>query len=330
MSKASRGATLPLLGIGLSLAERRLCRIEELPEFAGLTLEAQELALATGIESVIADDRLDDADLLESAARAAIASANIRPCDLSFLIITQPRVPDKLLLPAALQLQHRLEADRALAFSVGDLGCVSINLAMQVAHEAHIARDGEPLGLVATSSKPATKSRIRGWGTVTGDGGGAAVVGGTGPGLAQIDDIRTGTLGAFWDLLSVPYRNIAQSEWKEELIGPERLSGELVLQTRSRLLDRLGGGSGEILMPNLSVGANLMYSRGLSVEVNEVCTESVRRYGHMGGVDMLLNLHGWLGTQSAGQIVAVNASPAAAWGTFRVRRAAAARERTWK
>jgi 3-oxoacyl-[acyl-carrier-protein] synthase III len=107
--------------------------VPELTELASLSESERRTCLALGVESVRADEDLNSAALGELAAREALGRAGLAARDLGGLIVVEPRAPETLLSSEATRLQHQLGAERAVTFTVGGLGCVSITPALLAA-----------------------------------------------------------------------------------------------------------------------------------------------------------------------------------------------------
>jgi 3-oxoacyl-[acyl-carrier-protein] synthase-3 len=303
--------------------------ITELPELATLTDTERETCLALGIDHVPVDPELDAVDLGERAAHRALADAGLRPTDLDALIVIESRAPRALVTSEPTQLQALLSADRALSFSVGGLGCTSIAPGLLAARGLLCADHDMSNVLVVHGSKPATPHRYRHPVTVNGDCGQALVVSREGP--VRLLDILVETSGKYWDLFRVDYRDRPCAQWREECTNVPRYSFELAVETRDRLrglhrqiLDRNGLRSDEIshyLSQNLSVGAFRFYEESLEVKIADVCFDNLRRYGHLGPNDVLLNLYTAISSEQSPHLsraIVLNVSPAASWSAMLV------------
>ncbi|MCP2167664.1 3-oxoacyl-ACP synthase [Goodfellowiella coeruleoviolacea] len=303
--------------------------VADLPELAGLRAVERETCLALGVDRVAVADDLSAVDLGVRAAQQALAQAGLRPDDVDVLILVQPRAPEALMASDATHTQALLGAHRALSFSVGDLGCASIAPALLTARGLLSADPDLRTVLVVHGSKPAPPHRYRHPVTVNGDSGQALVVSRQGP--VRVLDILVETNGAYWDLFRVDYRDQPWQQWREKCTNVATYSFRLGGETRNRLralYDRLLRRNGlrpdEIthhVSHNLSLGGFRFLEESLGVEIDEVCRTNLRRYGHLGPNDMLLNLYAALGPRPAGttsRVVAFNASPAAAWSAMLV------------
>jgi 3-oxoacyl-[acyl-carrier-protein] synthase III len=300
-----------------------------LAELTRLPAAARETCLGLGIERVRVDDELDAFDLAVRAARRVLATAGLAGARVGALIVVEPRVPEAFLTSTATRLQGALGADAAVTFSVGGLGCVSITPALLVARGLLAADRELDTVLVVHGSKPATPQRYRHPVTVSGDGGVAVLVARQGP--VRVLDLLQETSGDYWDLFSVQYRDRPWAHWREECRDIATYSFRLAVETgrrlaalRDRILARNGLQPGDIdcyVSQNLSLGAFRFAEDALGMELAAGCSENLRRYGHLGPADVLLNLYTETGSGRLGggqRALLLNASPVAAWSLLLV------------
>ncbi len=303
--------------------------VTELPELTTLTDAERETCLALGIDHVPVDPELDAVGLGEHAAHQALVDAGLSPVELDALIVVESRAPQAFVVSEPTRLQALLGADRALSFSVGGLGCTSIAPGLLAARGLLCADHDMSNILVVHGSKPATPHRYRHPVTVNGDCGQALVVSRQGP--IRILDILVETSGKYWDLFRIDYRDRASAQWREECTNIPRYSFELAVETCNRLrelhrqiLDRNGLQLDEIshhLSQNLSVGAFRFYEEALGVKIADVCFDNLRRYGHLGPNDVLLNLYTAISSEQLpdfSRAIVLNVSPAASWSAMLV------------
>jgi 3-oxoacyl-[acyl-carrier-protein] synthase-3 len=304
-------------------------RVAELAELAELPAAARDVCLGLGIDEVRADGELTAFDLAVRAAARVLAAAGLDGRQVGALIVVEARVPEEFLASVATRLQAALRADRALVLSIGGLGCVSITPAL-LAARGLLAADRELENvLVVHGSKPATPRRYRHPVTVSGDGGQAVLLARDGP--VRVLDIMQETDGAYWDLFGLAYRDTPAAQWREECRDLPAYSFRLAVETGRRLLamyrrilDRNGLGPGDIacyVSPNLSAGGSRFVAETLGVPIAAACAENLRRYGHLGPVDVLLNLYAEIdhGRVADGQrALLFNMSPVAAWSLLLV------------
>jgi 3-oxoacyl-[acyl-carrier-protein] synthase-3 len=300
-----------------------------LPELAGLDEDRARTCRNLGIESVRVDDGVDATGLAERAAREALARVAVDPGDVGALIVVEQRAPNTLLSSETTRLQRQLGAERAVAFSVGGLGCVSLTPALLAARGLLAADPGLDNVLVTHGSKPVSGHRYRHPVTVNGDGGQALLLSRTGP--LRLLDILQETNGAYWDLFHVAYRDRPPAQWREECTDLPAYSFRLAVETRNRLaallrelLERNGMTPRDVrgyVSQNLSAGSLTFTEESLDIELLGVCRENLRRYGHLGPNDIFLNLHTALEHKDLAEgdrAVVINVSPVAAWSLLLV------------
>ncbi|ROP42393.1 3-oxoacyl-ACP synthase [Saccharothrix texasensis] len=305
--------------------------LRQLPEWAGLDDAERAVCEALGIESVAVADA-SATDLAAVAARRALAAASRTEADVDVVITVEARAPETLISSDATRLQAALGARRAMAFSVGGLGCASLTPALMTAAGLLRGPDVRTV-LVAHGSKPATSRRYRHPVTVNGDSGGALVL--TRAGGTRIRDVLLETNGDYADLFRVPYRDRPFDEWREECADPVTYSFRLAVETRnrlrdltSRLLTRNGLTAADVtcfVAQNLSRPAQRNYAEILGAPLTPSCAENLTRYAHLGPNDTFHNLH--TATVPAGsRVVLLDASPTAAWSAVLVETGAGADE----
>ncbi|MEW2527358.1 ketoacyl-ACP synthase III family protein [Streptomyces sp. NPDC047071] len=307
----------------------RVIAVAELPGLAELGDGERETCARLGIDEVRADETLSAFDLAVRAARQTLSEARLDAAELGALVLIDARVPDTLMSSAATRLQALLGAERALTFSVGGLGCVSLTPALLTARGL-LAADGDlDHVLVVHGSKPPTPLRYRHPVTVSGDGGAAAVISRRGP--VRVLDVVQETNGAHWDLFRVDYRDRPTARWREECRDIPQYSFRLAVESRirlralhQRLLDRNNLVPGDIsryLSHNLSEGTFRFTEEALGIKISTTCFDNLRRYGHLGPNDVLLNLRTELdrgGLAEGQRAVLLSASPVAAWSLLLV------------
>jgi 3-oxoacyl-[acyl-carrier-protein] synthase III len=321
-------APLAIRAAAWHLPERRMA-IADLPELATLNRRERDTLGRLGIERLCVDDELSDHDLAVRATREVMARSGLGPADVDALIVVESRAPRQLLTSEATRLQEAVEAHRALAFSVGGLGCATLTPALLAARGLLAADEELTHVLVAHGSKPATPGRYRHPVTLNGDSGQALVVGRTGP--VRVLDVVQETNGAYWDLFRVAYRDRPVADWREECRDPATYSFRLAMESRNRLrdllrrlLDRNGMRQRDVsafIGQNLSAGGLAFTQDALGVELIPSCHENLRNYGHLGPNDVLLNLYSGLESKEVAEgerAVLINVSPVAAWSLLLV------------
>jgi 3-oxoacyl-[acyl-carrier-protein] synthase-3 len=303
--------------------------VTDLPELATLTERERATCEALGIDRVPVDDTLGAVDLAARAGHRALAGAGLEPADVDVLLTVESRAPDTLVSSESTRLQAMLGLDRAMAFSVGGLGCASITPALLTAGGLLRADPDVTTILVLHGSKPATPRRYRHPVTVNGDSGGALVLSRNGP--IGVRDILLETNGAYANLFQVAYRDSGFEHWREECTDLPGYSFRLAVETRNRLralntriLDRNGLSQTDVscyLTQNLSLGALHTYEDALGVKIAKPCFDNLAHHGHLGPNDVFFNLSSALdqGHLAPGdRAVLLNVSPAAAWSALLV------------
>jgi 3-oxoacyl-[acyl-carrier-protein] synthase III len=321
-------STMAVRTIASFLPDRSVA-VGELPELAYLGPAERELCAGLGIDTVRTDPGLGSFELAAGAGTRALAAAGLAPQDLGALIVVDSRAPDALMTSAETHLQAHLGAARALTFSVGGLGCVSLTPALLAARGLLAADPDLSDVMIVHGSTPATPRRYRHPVTVSGDGGLAAVVSRDGP--IRVLDVLQETDGRYWDLFRVDYRDRPSARWQEQCRDLREYSFQLAVEGRSRLrsmyrrmLERNGMQRADVarhVSHNLSRGAFRFVEETLDVEIAKSCHDTLRDLGHLGPNDVLLNLAAEVsdGELPDGQrAVLVAASPVAAWSVVLV------------
>jgi 3-oxoacyl-[acyl-carrier-protein] synthase-3 len=160
--------------------------------------------------------------------------------------------------------------------------------------------------------------------TVVGDGAYAmTMVRGGRPALRAH---RMRTDGRFHDLFRVDYKQGPWYEWREVCQSPSRYRFELATMSQvvlGELVDLVLADAGvtrddvaTTLMQNVTAGAYDFYTTLLGLPIHPICGRHLERYGHLGAMDVVLNLDRLAagGEFEPGSLVLVlNNSPVAAW-----------------
>lgn len=312
----------------------RVVRTADLPELVTLPPARQQQVRALGIEEVRCADGLTEVDLAARAATAALADAGLSAAELDALILVQGRAPEYLLASEATRLQARIGASRALTFGVGELGCVSVSAALNVASGLLHGPTRLRHVLVAMGARTPTAARYRAPMTVLGDGGAAVLLtpaDGPGTGRFTLVDQLLRSDGQYADLFRIDYRDVPSPQWVETCADESRYSFRLAMTSRSQfaalnreLLTRHGltpGDLSAVLMQNLAAGAFAFWQDALDLKIADVCRQQLARYGHLGSIDVLLNLEAVApSVPPGGWVLVMNSSPVAAWCSALLRR----------
>lgn len=306
--------------------------VATLAELADLPVNRREHALALGIDTVRDAGSMTEVDLAAEAARTALADAGLDAADLDALVLVTGRAPQYLLASEATRLQHRIGAHRAFTTAVGDLGCVSVSAALTlgaglVRADAHCRNV-----LVVTAAKTPTRNRYRAPMTLLGDGAAAVLMTSTGPARWEFVDQIVRSEGKYADLFRIDYRDNPSDAWIEECANESTYSFRLAVESKKRfeviiaeLLQRNGvrdDAVGPVLMQNLSTGAFAFWEEALDRPVDKACLGNLAAYGHLGSMDVLVNLEAAAATRASGEYaLLLNSSPVAAWSACLLRRA---------
>ncbi|HVE75329.1 MAG TPA: 3-oxoacyl-[acyl-carrier-protein] synthase III C-terminal domain-containing protein [Actinomycetota bacterium] len=304
-----------------------LVPVSSLPERA--SFDEQDLAVVDSLGiSTVAESGLPGAELAANAAGELI-NAGVDPEQVDALIVVQGRVPEMLMTSEATRVQSIAGLAKAPTFSVGDLGCVSINAALAVG-SALVNSGGAKTVMLVHGSKPPAPKRYRKPVTINGEGGIAMTLTADGP--IEIVDSHLESNGEYWDLYRVDYKDKPEAEWVEEAKSLKTYSFQLAVESRNRfrainemILERNGLALGNIqhfVMQNLSLGAFRFYEELLGITFARACYDNLGRYGHLGSMDIVLNLKTGIdsGEFSKGdQILVMNNSPVAAWASLLIR-----------
>ncbi|MGW4273753.1 3-oxoacyl-ACP synthase [Streptomyces seoulensis] len=304
--------------------------VADLPELAALPAAERAVCEALGIDEIRADDGLSTVDLALRAARQTLAEAGLEPGDVDALVVVEPRAPEAFITSEVTRLQALLGADRALAFSVGGVGCASLTPALLTARGLLYGDPDVRHVLVVHGSRPAAPHRYRHPVTVYGDCGQALLVTRDG-GPVRITDILMESDGAYWDLFRVDFRDRPEQAWREVCTDVPRYSFTLAMESRARLralrdrlLDRNNLRTADIrrhVGQNLSLSAFRFHEEALGAALDTACRDNLRRFGHLGANDPLFNLYTALareGPGDPGPSVVLNISPAASWSVLLV------------
>jgi 3-oxoacyl-[acyl-carrier-protein] synthase-3 len=320
--------TVGVTAVARYLPERSVA-VADLPELAELSGAEADTCLRLGIDEIRVGDELSAVDLAVGAGNQVLAQAGLSPRDVDALIVIESRSPESLLSSEATRVQALLGARRAVTFSVGGLGCVSITPALLTARGLMAADDEVSTVLVVHGSKPATTKRYRHPVTVNGDGGQAVLL--SKAGQIQVLDVMQMTNGDYWDLFTVDYRDRPTAQWREECTDLTGYSFRLAVETRNhllemyrRLLDRNGMRPSDVachISQNLSAGSFQFIGESIGAPIAKSCHDNLRLHGHLGPNDMLFNLSTAIETGELAEgerAVLLNVSPVAAWSLLLV------------
>ena len=294
--------------------------VTALPEFANLDEEAADFAEHCGIKTVGEFGDLTGAELAARACRELLAGTK----EPDLLLLVGARAPDVLLGSDVCRVQADSGLSGTFSFTVDGLGCTGSSAAWSLARDLLTAQPERDSVLIAHASRPTGVNRVRYPVTVVGDGGFAmTMVRGGRPALRAH---RMATDGRFHDLFRVDYRRAPWYEWREECQSPDRYRYELALHSQARLgrmVDEVLAEAGltkdcvgAVLMQNVTASAYGFYEELLGVAIHPMCGENLARYGHLGAMDVVLNLDRLIAggeVESGDHVLVLNNSPVAAW-----------------
>ncbi|MFG3055731.1 3-oxoacyl-ACP synthase [Kitasatospora sp. NPDC048239] len=312
-------------GIGIGAVHcvlpETLVPVGELPESAALDHDQAEFAAGSGVRTVGVIET-SAAELAARACRELLAEGSGAVPDT--FVLVAPRAPEVLLSSDAARVQAEAKLEGAFAFTLDGLGCTGSSSAWALARDLLVADPARESVLIAHASRPAALDRVRYPVTVIGDGAYAMTM--VRGGRPRLRAHRQATDGTFHDLFEIDYRSVPWYEWREVCTSPDRYRFELALHSRNRLaslveqvLADAGIGKERIaatLMQNVAASAYRFYETLLGLPVHPVCGEHLAAYGHLGAMDVVLNLQALLARRelTEGDLVLVlNNSPVAAW-----------------
>jgi 3-oxoacyl-[acyl-carrier-protein] synthase-3 len=307
-----------------------LVRIDELSEWPELADSDRAMIARTGIQCVRASVGSSRDDLAVAAVKQLISERHVSASAVDALLLVASRAPNTFGSSEATRLQMLTGLDRALSFSISDLGCVSVSAAILAGSALLEAYPNWKTVLIAHESRPIGERRYRRPVTVNGDGAFALALTPGAP--IEIIDICVETDGEYWDLFTVEFRDKNVWEWRENCKDIRQYAFTLAMESRNRftsMIDRQLASHGlhrhdidHYVMQNISTGAFEFYEQAFGLSFAEACRLNLSRYGHLGSMDIILNLKTGIETgefQQGDLILALNNSPVAAWSTMLVR-----------
>jgi 3-oxoacyl-[acyl-carrier-protein] synthase-3 len=296
-------------------------KVAELPEMGLLGHEEAEFARGSGVETVGVFDGRATAGLAAEAVRGLGLAADERP---DLLLLVSPRSPDVLLGSDVGQVQAEAGLSGAFSFTVDGLGCTGSSAAWALARDLIVADPNRNSAVIAHASRPTGADRVRYPVTVIGDGAYAMTM--VRGGRPVLRAHRMESDGTFHDLFRVDYKSAPWYEWREECRSADRYRFELALHSRERLgrlVDEVLADAGidkrdiaATLMQNVTAGAFDFYESLLGLPIHHVCRRQLAELGHLGAMDVVLNLQLLLaegGLRRGDHVLVLNNSPVAAW-----------------
>lgn len=292
---------------------RELLKEQELEYFNGV-----------GIDTVPVTTDLNGYPLAKAAAEKLLSQSNMNGEELDLVILIQCRLPEYFMSSSSTRLQQDLQAKKALVLSISDLGCADMSMALKLAKDFLVANRQAENVLICYGNTPYSNSRYRFPVTIYGDAGIAVLVGRTEENKIVDVDIRTD--GKYWDLFKVEYRDRKFDEFREECTSLRKYGFELAIESKMRftainsdILQRNGLSREDIrhyILQNISNRAYEFYETAFNVTLSPVCRYNLRRYGHLGPADIMLNYQAGMDKglfQRGERVLIMNNSPVAAW-----------------
>ncbi|WP_329174659.1 3-oxoacyl-[acyl-carrier-protein] synthase III C-terminal domain-containing protein [Streptomyces sp. NBC_01477] len=269
--------------------------VTDLPEFAGQQDVEPGSADISGVRTVSVSTDDSACDLAVRACRELLAAHPGEP-DLMIQIASRPA--EALPGSDAHRIHNRVGLTSAFPFTVGGLGCAGASVAAALARDLLLADPARHSVLLAYGSRPADGDRVRYPVAVVGDGAFAMTIARGGRPVLKAHRMQAD--GIFNDLYRVDHKRAPGQEWSEE----NALKGgyfELATQSRTRmsaLVDETLSDAGltkddiaATLMPNVTASAYQFYEQALGLPIHPVCGKHLAEVGHLGPIDVILNLH---------------------------------------
>lgn len=311
------------VGIGAihTVLPETLVEVGGLPEVELLGHDEAKFAAGCGIATVGVFDGADNGGLAARVCTGLLDGAQASP---DVLMMVGPRSPDVLLGSDVGRVQAEAKLPGAFAFTVDGLGCTGSSAAWALARDLLLADPAKDSVLIAHASLPTGADRVRHPVTVIGDGAYAMTV--VRGGRPVLKAHRMATDGTFHDLFTVDYKQAPWYEWREECTSPDRYLFELAMHSKQRLggmvdevLAEAGLGKADVaavVMQNVTASAYAFYETLLGLPIHPVCRAHLAEYGHLGAMDVVLNLQRLLASGEVGtgdHVLVLNNSPVAAW-----------------
>ncbi|MCC2274662.1 3-oxoacyl-ACP synthase [Streptomyces sp. ET3-23] len=316
----STGTSIGIGAIHCLLPDTKVA-VEDLPELGMLGRDETEFALGSGVRTVGIFDETQQAPLAARACRELFAE---HPGEPDTLLLVGPRAPDVLLGSDVCRVQHDAGLGSAFAFTVDGLGCTGSSAAWALARDLLLADPAREQVVITHASRPTGVDRIRFPVTVVGDAAYAMTM--VRGGRPVLRAHRQETDGSFNDLFRVDYKDAPWYEWREVCQDPSRYRFGLATHSQRKLgamveqvLADAGVGREQVkatLMQNVTSAAYEFYSTLLGLPIHPVCNEHLAEYGHLGAMDVVLNLDRLLASGELAQgdlVLVLNNSPVAAW-----------------
>lgn len=282
-----------------------------------------------GIDEIVQAEGMNSYDLALSASKRVLEDHQIDPAEVGMIIYIQDRLPEYFISSTSARLQHELNAENAISFSISDLGCTDMTMALKLAKEHLESNAGIKNVLICYGHKQYAATRFRYPVTINGDGGLAMVV--SDCDVNQIVDIEIKSNGKYWDLFQVDYFDRSFDDYHEVCTNQRNYGFELPIVTKMNIaeindivLQRNNITLEDVdhfILQNLSQRAFDYTETSLNIKLTKSCNENLKRYGHLGPLDVIFNLKTGIesGDIKPGEkVLIMNNSPVAAWSSILV------------
>jgi 3-oxoacyl-[acyl-carrier-protein] synthase III len=305
--------------------------INQLPNYNQLPAGHKTLFDSCGITQVHTDDETHfTTDLTLQAAQKLCTKNKLFPEKIDVIIHLQARSPDFLTSSTATKIQHELKAHNAICFTLSDLGCVDIATAVMLANNLLCANKKYKNIIITYCSRPIAQDRFRYPVTIIGDGAMALLI--TSGAKNKIIDYALEVNGKYWNLFYTDYKNQQTQNWQEKCRDIYEYSFGLAIESKNRFAainekllkknklsyDKIN----HFIMQNISLGAFRFYEDLLKIKFAPVCYKNLKNYGHLGPMDIILNLNSGIeaGLFKKGELLLLmDNSPVAAWGSMLIK-----------
>ena len=303
------------------------CNVQQLISEADFGSEAKVYFQELGVDSIQIAPPGSGYDLAKNAGKKLLSKESIDPKDIDLLIMIQSRLPTHLISSESARLQYELGLDNADVVSVSGLGCADMTMAMKLARNHLIATAESEHVLICFGCSAYMPSRFRYPVTINGDGGIAILIGRAE--TMQILDVAFKTNGKYWDLFKIDYQESHFELYKEECKSEKTYGFELAIESRNNFKElnesllRKNGLEWDqidhVIMQNLSSRAYEYYGEALGMDISPICAFNLSQFGHLGPMDIFLNMHAGITDhffQQDDYVLIMNNSPVAAWSTI--------------
>jgi 3-oxoacyl-[acyl-carrier-protein] synthase III len=299
---------------------------------AGGTLAPGEEAYfrEVGINTIYAAEQFSGYDMAKQATLKLMENTGIAGTEIDLIIYIQSRLPQYLMSSSAARLQFETGAVNAVAFGLSDLGCTDMTMAIKLGRDFLMANKQAETVLISYGNSAYTPSRFRFPVTINGDGGVALLL--TRTSDNEVVDINMKVQGNYWDLFQVDFHEKKFTEYQEYCTSLRKYGFELAIESKIQLLKlkqqilmQNGLDKKDVqhfILQNLSLRSYEFYETSFDIKLSEVCRYNLKKYGHLGPADVMLNYQAGLerGLFKKGELVLImNNSPVASWSNILVK-----------